>query len=175
MEQEMGRSAEKHDSQVVTLREQFSRYRDAQDKLAAGLNSQLRIMKEKTGEGGGGKVNGTVPPRLRKADSNSSIDSSNSNMSSFSQSGGTGGGGGAGGNSSASIDLLSWSGGGLGGAWPQQAADNSAAAAGGGSNNGLKLQTHMLVIDASPDPLARFNEVNRSKKQRRLQLQPQHL
>ena len=47
-----------------------------------------------------------------------------------------------------------------------------AASGGGGSKNGLKLQTHMLDIDASPDPLARFNEVNRSKKQRRLQLQP---
>ena len=48
-----------------------------------------------------------------------------------------------------------------------------AASGGGGSQNGFKLQTHVLDIDASPDPLARFNEVNRSKKQRRLQLQPQ--
>ena len=48
-----------------------------------------------------------------------------------------------------------------------------AASGGGGSQNGFKLQTHVLDIDASPDPLARFNEVNRSKKQRRLQLRQQ--
>jgi chromosome segregation ATPase len=54
METQMFKNSEKHDAQVVTLREQFGRYREAQDKLVAGLNSQLRELK--TSLGGGGKV-----------------------------------------------------------------------------------------------------------------------
>ena len=54
MEGSMLKGTEKHDEQVVTLREQFGRYREAQDKLVAGLHSQLREFK--AGGGGGGKV-----------------------------------------------------------------------------------------------------------------------
>ncbi|GMH69280.1 hypothetical protein TrRE_jg8944, partial [Triparma retinervis] len=57
MEEELNGAAKSHDDQVAMLREQFGRYREAQSKLVAGLNSQIKSLKSGSGSpgrGGGG-------------------------------------------------------------------------------------------------------------------------
>ncbi|GMH82948.1 hypothetical protein TL16_g09433 [Triparma laevis f. inornata] len=60
MEVQLGDTQQKHDGQVSTLREQFSKYRDAQERLVNGLNAQIRNLKESKGAwvGGGAGAGG---------------------------------------------------------------------------------------------------------------------
>ena len=54
MEVELSDRETQHDKQVGTLREQFGKYRDAQERLVNGLNSQIRSLKETRGNWTGG-------------------------------------------------------------------------------------------------------------------------
>ena len=67
MEEELGRVAKVHDEQVAILRDQFGKYREAQGRLVAGLNSQLKGMKGGSpGKGGGTAAFSRTAARIRR-------------------------------------------------------------------------------------------------------------
>jgi hypothetical protein len=68
MEKELNGASKSHDEQVAVLREQFGKYREAQGKLVAGLNSQIKSLKSASGSpgrGGGGAFSRTAA-RIRR-------------------------------------------------------------------------------------------------------------
>ena len=68
MEKELNGASKSHDEQVAVLREQFGKYREAQGKLVAGLNSQIKSLKSVSGSpgrGGGGAFSRTAA-RIRR-------------------------------------------------------------------------------------------------------------